>query len=53
MWRYVFEGDPMRFTDPIQGRFQFVTMNVVVAYALFWVWMLIRFYFFPLLFERN
>ena len=53
MWRNVFLGDPMHFTDPTKGRLQFVTMNIAVAYSLFWVWMLIRYYFFPLLFDRN
>ena len=53
MWRNVFLGDPTHFTDPTKGRLQFVTMNIVVAYSLFWAWMLIRYYFFPLLFNRN
>lgn len=52
MWRNVFFGDPMRFTDPTQGRLQFVTMNIVIACALYWAYMLGRYYFLPLLFTR-
>jgi len=52
MWRYVFTGDPMRFTDPTQGRLQFVTMNILVVYVLFWMGMLILHYFCPILFAR-